>query len=69
MADKTELRIDQIFGTKVLDSDGDAQFCLSDKQGNEVTITCRQNVLPSLISVLQDLYKEAYAKAHAKPLN
>jgi len=69
MPTKTELRIDQIYAPKVIDSDGDAQFSLSDKDGNEVTITCRQNVLPSLISMLNRLYKDAYDRAHSKPLN
>lgn len=69
MAEKIELTLDQMFGFKVIDRDGRAEFSFSDAAGREVTITCKHNALPSLISQLNQLYQEAYAKVKQAPLN
>ncbi|KAB1068895.1 hypothetical protein [Methylobacterium planeticum] len=69
MAEKLEIRWDQIYDAKVVDDSGHVQFTLNDASGNEVVVHCAYNDLPSLLSTLQNLYKEGYDRAAAKPKN
>jgi hypothetical protein len=69
MSKATEIRLDQIYGLKVLDDNGLVEFRLNDVQENEVVVTCAYNDLTSLISMLGSLYQQGHDRAKAKPKN
>ena len=69
MAEKMEIRWDQIYDAKVVDDSGLVQFTLNDASNNEVVVHCAYNDLTSLISTLHQLYKEGYERGAARSKN